>query len=163
MTVSEAADVPVRRTVTVRASVDRAFSVFTDGFDTWWPKSHNIGPAPLERSVIESHVGGRCYSHCTDGADYPWATVLVWEPPHRFVVAWQISPEWKYEPDLAKSSEVEVTFTAEAAGTTRVDLEHRRFDRYADGGVAMRKGVEGPQGWSDLLRIFTEKINEQTA
>jgi hypothetical protein len=33
-------DVPVRRSITVKASAERAFEVFTAGFDTWWPRSH---------------------------------------------------------------------------------------------------------------------------
>jgi uncharacterized protein YndB with AHSA1/START domain len=39
-------------------------------------------------------------------------------------MAWLISPAWKYEPDPAKASEVEVQFTPESDGSTRVDLEH---------------------------------------
>ena len=33
-TVIDATDVPVRKTITVKASADRAFKVFTEGFDT---------------------------------------------------------------------------------------------------------------------------------
>jgi hypothetical protein len=33
-TVKNAADVPVRKTITVNAPVDHAFAVFTAGFDT---------------------------------------------------------------------------------------------------------------------------------
>jgi hypothetical protein len=36
-----------------------------------------------------------------------------WEPPHRFVMAWQIHGDWTYQPDLTQSTEVEVRFTAE--------------------------------------------------
>ena len=59
--------------------------------------------------------------------------MLQWEPPHRFVFAWQVTPQWTHEPDLAKSSEVEVKFTAVSDGSTRVDLEHRYFNRHGDG------------------------------
>ena len=30
-----ASETPVRKSVTVQASVDKAFRVFTEGFDTW--------------------------------------------------------------------------------------------------------------------------------
>ena len=49
--------------------------------------------------------------------------MLVWEPPQRFVLAWQISLKGEYAPDPAKSSEAEVTFTPQGDGTTRVDLK----------------------------------------
>src|SRR5262249_51164977 len=117
-------DVPVRKSITVKASLERAFEVFTAGFDTWWPRSHHIGNAPMKRAIIEGFAGGRCYSEQTDGTECPWGQILVWDPPHRFVMAWQINLQWKYEPDLAKSREVEVRFTPEPGGLTRVDLEH---------------------------------------
>jgi hypothetical protein len=145
---------PVAKSVTVQASQARAFEVFTDDFDGWWPRGHHIGKAPLKRAIIESRAGGRCYSEQTDGTECDWGTVLVWEPPTRFVMAWQIRPDWQYEPDLAKSSEVEVRFTALPDGSTRVDLEHRYFQRHGAGGAAMRQAVESPGGWHDLLKLF---------
>lgn len=144
----------VRKTVRVHASQARAFAVFTSGFDGWWPRSHHIGKAPMKRAVIEERAGGRCYSEQTDGTECDWGTVLAWEPSIRFVMAWQIRPDWQYEPDLAKSSEVEVRFTAEPDGMTRVDLEHRYFERHGAGGAEMRKAVESPNGWSDLLQLY---------
>jgi uncharacterized protein YndB with AHSA1/START domain len=70
------------------------------------------------------------------------------------VLAWQITPQWQYEPDLAKSSEVEVRFTPEPDGSTRVDLEHRYFHRHGAGADAMRAGVDAPNGWGGLLPLF---------
>ena len=49
---------PVRRSVTVKASQARAFEVFTSKIGAWWPKSHHIGAADPETSVIEPKVGG---------------------------------------------------------------------------------------------------------
>ena len=110
------ATTPVRKTVTVKASAARAFEVFTSGFDSWWPRSHHIGKSPMSKAIIEEKVGGRCYSEQIDGTECDWGTILVWEPPKRFMLAWQVSSAWTYEPDLAKSSEVEVRFTPEAGG-----------------------------------------------
>jgi hypothetical protein len=83
------------------------------------------------------------------------------DPPHRFVMAWKITPVWQFEPEDAKSSEVEVRFTAEPDGSTRVDLEHRYFERHGEGGEAMRTAVDAPAGWTGLLRLFQERA-EQT-
>jgi len=145
---------PVVKSVTVHTSVDRAFKVFTDGFDTWWPRSHHIGSSPMVRAVIEGFVGGRCYSAQQDGTDCPWGEVTVWDPPNRLVFAWLITPEWKFQPDRSKASEVEIRFTPLGDGTTRVDLEHRAFERYGEGGEAMRNGVGGEGGWGSLLQLF---------
>jgi uncharacterized protein YndB with AHSA1/START domain len=145
---------PVQKSVVVRANAEHAFKVFTEGFDTWWPRSHHIGSAPMRRAVIEGFVGGRCYSEQVDGADCPWGEVTVWEPPRRLVFAWLISPDWKYQPDKSRASEVEVSFTPLGDGTTRVDLEHRGFERMGVAGEAMRTGVGGDGGWGGLLAIF---------
>jgi hypothetical protein len=51
--------------------------------------------------------------------DCDWGTVLHWDPPHRLVLASQIDGHWQYEPDVAKSSEVDVRFTPESDGSTR--------------------------------------------
>jgi len=154
MTVADATDVPVRKTITVNASAERAFKVFTEGFDTWWPRSHHIGKGALEKAIIETRLGGRCYGREADGTECPWGTVLVWEPPRRFVIAWQITPEWGYEPDVTKSSEVEVQFTPQDGGGTRVDLEHRHFNRMGPGGATMRVGVDSAGGWGMLMEAF---------
>ncbi len=151
------AEVPVRKSVTVNASVERAFQVFTEGIDTWWPRSHHIGTGTLEQTVLEPRPRGRCYGRTTDGVETDWGTVLEWDPPHRFVLAWQITPEWKCEPDLSKASEVEVRFTAAGAGRTRVDLEHRHFHRHGAGGASIRERVDSPNGWGTLLQMFAER------
>jgi len=92
-----------------------------------------------------------------DGTECDWGTVLVWDPPHRLVLAWQITHEWGYQPDLTQASEVEVRFTP-VAGGTRVDLEHRQLDRHADGAGSMRAAVDSPDGWTGLLTLFTDRI-----
>jgi hypothetical protein len=86
--------------------------------------------------------------------------VLVWDPPNRFVFSWQITPEWKPQPDMAQSSEVEVRFTALEPGLTRVDLEHRHFERHGVGGDAMRAGVDAPNGWSGLLDLYSQHAQD---
>ena len=151
---------PVTKELTVKTTPARAFAVFTDGIDRWWPREHHIGTAPLTEAVIEGRAGGRCYSTQADGTECDWGQILAWDPPHRFVLAWQINPEWKYEPDLAKSSEVEVRFTPEPGGGTRVDLEHRRFDRMGPGGQSMRDGVDAPGGWGTLLEMFKARAEQ---
>jgi uncharacterized protein YndB with AHSA1/START domain len=152
----DATDVPVRKTVTVKTSAERAFQVFTEGFDTWWPRSHSIGGLPLKKAVIETKVGGRCYQESVDGTECDWGRVIVWEPPRRFVLAWQLNAEWQYEPDIAQASEVEVRFTPESDGSTRVDLEHRHFERHGAAGGVIRSGVDSPNGWGSLLALFAE-------
>jgi uncharacterized protein YndB with AHSA1/START domain len=155
-------DIPLRKSITVHASPERAFHVFTEGFDTWWPRTHHIGTAPMKKAIIQGLVGGRCYTEQTDGRDCDWGTVLVWNPPHCIVLAWQIDGQWQYQPDLAKASEVEVRFTPASDGATRVDLEHRHLARHGTDAEAVRKGVDSPNGWSGLLQLFAAQVQQTT-
>ena len=141
---------PVRKSITVHATVEHAFRVFTEEFDSWWPRSHHIGKSPMKRAIVEGRPGGRCYTEQEDGTDCDWGTVVVWEPPHRF------------EPDLAKSSEVEVRFTREADGSTRVDLEHRYLHRHGADANAVRTAIDSPGGWGGLLDLFAARVQQTT-
>jgi uncharacterized protein YndB with AHSA1/START domain len=105
--------------------------------------------------VFEPHAGGHVYDRGTDGSECRWARVLEFERPHRFVISWDINLAWKLETDPARTSEVEVRFTAESPTRTRVELEHRHLDRHGDGWEAMRDAVGSPGGWQGGLDLFT--------
>ena len=153
-------DLSVRKSITVKAGVQRAFEVFTAGFDSWWPRSHHIGKVQMKRAILEGRVGGRCYSEQTDGTECDWGEITAWEPPKRFVMAWKITVQWQYEPELSKSSEVEVRFTPLEDGSTRVDLEHRHFERMGAGWESMRAMVNGEGGWGGLLQMFAAQAEK---
>ena len=149
---------PVRKNLVVHASPEDAFDVFTEDVDSWWPRTHHIGKVPMQRVIIEPKASGRCYTVQVDGTECEWGRVLAWDPPRRLVLAWQITHEWGYQPDLAQSSEVEVRFTPVRGGSTQVDLEHRFFERHGAGGDAMRKSVDDPNGWTTILNLFSERV-----
>jgi hypothetical protein len=151
---------PVRRSVRVKATPDRAFRIFAEQMDSWWPKSHHIGNSPMKGIVVEPRVGGAIYTVQEDGANCPWASVIAWEPPHRFVFAWHITPAWKYDPDVARASEVEVSFTPADDGTTLVELEHRHFERHGEGWETMRGAVGSEGGWNGVLAQYAAKLEE---
>jgi uncharacterized protein YndB with AHSA1/START domain len=141
---------PVHHEVTVPLPIERAFSVFTESFDTWWPRTHKIGTAELAEAVLESRTGGRWYERGADGSECDWGKVIAYEPPRRLVITWQIDSNWQYDPDPAHGSEVEVLFTEEG-GQTRVELEHRHIERHGAAADELRKAVGSTGGWPGLL------------
>jgi uncharacterized protein YndB with AHSA1/START domain len=145
---------PVRKNIVIEAPQAHVFSVFTDGVDKWWPREHHIGASPLKEAIIEPKAGGRWYSTCQDGSAIDIGKVLVWEPPSRLVLSWQITAEWKYDPSFV--TEVEVTFTAEGPKKTRVELEHRNLARYGVAAEATRAMFESPGGWGLTLENFAK-------
>jgi uncharacterized protein YndB with AHSA1/START domain len=150
----QTSDTAVRTSITVKAPIERAFSIFTDGIGTWWSPDHHILRGELAEMVFEPRVGGHVYDRGVDGSECHWARVLVYDPPHRVVFSWDITLEWQIETDHDKTSEVEVRFTALGPDRTLVELEHRHIDRHGDGWEQMRDAVGSPNGWS--LRRFGE-------
>ena len=149
---------PVRKSVRVGAPPERAFRVFTDGIRRWWPKSHHIGASDLDFQVIEPKAGGRWCEHCVDGSECDIGKVLVWEPPARLVLGWQLTADWKFDPSLI--TEVEVRFIADGANATRVELEHRKLERYGERADAYRTIIDSPEGWGGLLQLFKQTAEQ---
>jgi uncharacterized protein YndB with AHSA1/START domain len=143
---------PVRTSVVVDAPVERAFEVFTTHFDSWWPREHKIGSGALREAIMEPRDGGRWFERGEDGGECEWGKVLRYEPPHRVVLAWQIDHEWHYDAELV--TEVEVRFSAESDGRTRVELEHRDLDRFGAAAETMRGSLGSDGGWTGLLVRF---------
>jgi uncharacterized protein YndB with AHSA1/START domain len=148
------ADATVRLEITVDAPVERAFDVFTQQFDQIKPREHNMLGVPIVETVFETHVGGHVYDRGEDGSECRWARVLAFEPPHRFVISWDISLAWQVESNLDRTSEVEVRFVPIDGDHTRVELEHRNLDRHGDGWPSMRGAVGGDGGWPEYLRRY---------
>ena len=131
----------IRKTVLVDFAPAEAFELFTTRIASWWPVgTHSYGGDDVIDVVLEPREGGRLYEVTATG-EQDWGSVLVWEPPHRVVLDWQIGE--------ARGSEVEVRFSPEGPGA-RVELEHRGFgatdprDRYAS-------------GWDVVLAPFVEQ------
>lgn len=145
---------PVRYSVTVPIPAERAFALFTEGFNTWWI-GHHIGQAEMAEAVIEPRVDGRWYERGVDGTECDWGKVLAYEPPGRILLTWQLNCQFQYDPDLSRASEVEVLFVEEN-GQTRVDLEHRYIERLGAGGKELAESVSGEGGWPSILDLYAK-------
>jgi uncharacterized protein YndB with AHSA1/START domain len=156
---TQATDTAVRASVEVQAPIARAFSVFTEEIGSWWDPSHHILEGELAGMVFEPRVGGHVFDRGVDGSECRWARVLAYEPPERLVISWDINTRWQLEQDLAKTSEVEVRFTARGPSSTHVELEHRHIERHGEGWEAMRDAVGSPGGWPAGMRAFAERAN----
>lgn len=152
----EVADTAVRTSIVVEAPTERAFSVITDEIGSWWNPDHHILRAELAEMVFEPREGGHVYDRGVDGSECRWGRVLVYEPPHRVVIGWNINTRWELETDPEKTSEIEVRFIAEAPGRTRVELEHRNLERHGEGWEQMRGAVGSPGGWPLGLQRMAE-------
>jgi uncharacterized protein YndB with AHSA1/START domain len=158
---SNASTIPaLRASITIDGSADRVFRVFTDSHNEWWPSDYHIGQVDMAEAVLESRAGGRWYERGVDGSECDWGRVLVSEPPHRLVVTWQINGQWQYDPDPEHASEIDVRFTPDPTGQTKVELEHRHLDRLV-GGQAIYDAISGAGSWSGLLERVAKAVASQ--
>ena len=142
----------VRSEVVVEAPADRAFRVFTEKMETWWPATHHIAKVPFKNIIVERRANGRWAEIGTDGSECNWGRVLVWDPPKRLVFAWQLTASWQFDENFV--TEVEINFTPMEAGKTRVALEHRNLERFGENAEAFAKSISSDGGWPLILNSF---------
>lgn len=143
----------VRKSIQVRAPQQVAWRVFTEKMGTWWPlENYKIGLAKAIDAVVEPRIGGRWYELGEDGTTCQWGSVLAWEPHSRLVLSWDITADWQYDPNL--KTEIEIKFVPDGNDLTRVELEHRRLDRYGERRDEMRRIFETEGDWGRFLDMF---------
>ena len=137
---------PVRKSVTVPATPQRAFDLFTAHFHEWWPlQTHSVGLDQAVGVTFGAGTGGTIVETLADGATSTWGTITRWEPPHRVAFSWHAGTL------AAEATRVEVTFTEDEPGSTVVRLVHSGWERRPDGARA-RDGYES--GWDPVVASF---------
>lgn len=128
---------------------------------SWWPLAHyKIGKVAAIDAVMEPRAGGLWFERGEDGSTCNWGSVLAWEPPTRLVLSWDITADWQYDPTL--KTEIEVLFIPEGNEATRVELEHRKLDRYGTRAAEMRRIFDTEGDWGRLLAMFAARaVQEQ--
>jgi uncharacterized protein YndB with AHSA1/START domain len=141
---------PVRKTVTVKQPPGRAFALFTSRIAEWWPQGPATPDGPgmgTGTVVLEPRPQGRIYRRHDDGTIEFLGEVQVWEPPQRLLLLWTPVA------GAAAATEIEIRFTPEGEGDmTRVDLEHRGWERLGEQGKHTRAAYDS--GWDDVLRQY---------
>lgn len=142
---------PVRFSVTVAADQRHAFEVFTERIGDWWPaESHSIEEDHATRAAMDCREGGRIFELHEDGSQADWGVISVWEPPGRLVFSW--NPSYEARP----ATEIEVVFVEISSSETRVDLEHRHWERLGDRGPELRRDYD--EGWLPVLHRYSECV-----
>jgi hypothetical protein len=138
---------PLRLSFVVDTPVDHAFDVWTRRIDAWWPADHTASGEADTAVVLEGRLGGRIFERTASGLEHDWGEVTLWEPPTRFGYLWHLRRERE------DATDVEIRFV-DLGGRTRVEIEHRGWERLGTEGVTWRDRNKG--GWSTLLPHYIE-------
>lgn len=111
----------VTASVIVNRSQISAFSTFVNRLADWWPlQSYSLGRDQIKTVVVEQYVGGRIYEIQPDSRR-DWGVITRWDPPHGFVLRWDVLP--------GPSTYVELLFEELSENTTRVSVEHTGWEK----------------------------------
>ena len=137
---------PIRLSFDVDCPADHAFEVWTARIDRWWPADHTASGDADALVVLEGRAGGRIFERTPSGVEHDWGEVTIWEPPRRLGYLWHLRR------DRADATEVVIRFVARDATTTRVEIEHRGWERLGARAEQARAGHDG--GWQLPLERF---------
>jgi hypothetical protein len=143
---------PVRQATLVRSDVQHTFDVFVREIGAWWPiRPYSLGQEKVSAVAVEPRVGGRVYETWSDGTEVAWGELLAWDPPAGFTMTWTSLPE---------VTEVELRFRALGPALTRVELEHRGWERLTEEQLAAATRVGGgySAGWAQILDLFRQHV-----
>lgn len=165
----------VHTAVSVPLDPTRAFALFLNGMNSWWPPEIHVLASETCTVSVEPRPGGRWFERSPAGDELDWGKVLVYEPPSRLVLSWQLLPDPGYDPDVhdhpgvrydpALLTEVETTFSPRDATGTFVALEHRKLENLGTGIAAteIRELLAGEMiGWPAILGQYA-RFAEQEA
>ncbi len=138
---------PIRKSIRVRCSAERAFEVFTGRIDQWWPRSHRFGTDAQVQ--LEAGLGGRFFAREASGAERELGRVIRWEPPVALAYTWL--PGAGIGP-----TRVDVTFAADGDDTV-VDVVHAEGE--AQLGAEWSRRAKGfSAAWDEVLPAFASHI-----
>jgi Activator of Hsp90 ATPase homolog 1-like protein len=142
---------PLKVSFEVECSAEHAFSMWTTRIGTWWPPDHTVSGGP-ELVVLQIGVGGRIFERTADGEEHDWGEVTLWNPPVQLAYLWHLGS------DRTAATEVEVRFVAQGTATTRIEIEHRGWERLGE--VAEQWRDRNRVGWDTLLPHFVARIQQ---
>ncbi len=134
---------PIRLAFDVDCPVEHAFDVWTARIAQWWPTDHTVSAEDGLTVVLEGRPGGRIFERRTSGTEHDWGEVTIWEPPTRLGYTWHLNR------DRSDATRVEIRFVARGQTSTRVEIEHRDWERLGSDGEHWRQRNQG--GWATLL------------
>jgi Activator of Hsp90 ATPase homolog 1-like protein len=134
---------PLRMAFDVDCPAAHAFDLWTQRASSWWPAEHTVTAERGVQVVFEARVGGRVFERTPAGQEVDWGEITIWDPPRRLGYRWFIRT------DRADATDVEIRFHDQGDSGTRVEIEHRGWERLGVRGAGWR--TVNQAGWNGVL------------
>ncbi len=136
---------PIIKTIEVPCSQEKAFGIFVNEINSWWPLStYSVAAKAGEvaKSLrMEPELGGKIVETSEDDTEYLWGTVKSYDPYDSF------SMDWHPGKPAESASLVEVRFTALGNERTRVELTESNWEAAAAGDKVGKVRASHRPGW----------------
>lgn len=141
---------PIVKVIEVPCSQEKAFGVFMNEMDSWWPLDRfsvsAMGGEAAKSIRVEGRQGGKIVEIGPSGSEHQWGTINSFEP-HDFVSMDFHIPHPGQQDEA--TSLVEVRFTALGNEQTRVELRQSNWEAFGEV-AAMLHGGYGT-GWGIIF------------
>ena len=147
---------PLIKTIEVPCSQEKAFRVFINEMDTWWPLGQFTTSAmssgqPADAIRVDATPGGKIIEVWPNGTEYEWGTIKAYDPNDFLSMDFHIPRPGEQPgsrtmmPGEHEDSRtlVEVRFTALSEAQTRVELTQTNWeDAFGDSAPDIREGYD---------------------
>jgi len=145
---------PLMFSFDVACPQERAFELWANRIQSWWPTDHTVSGRADVTVVLETGVGGRIFERTPDGQEHDWGEVTAWEPPRQLSYLWHIGS------DRSDATSVTVRFVPNDSGDTTVHIEHGGWERLGSRGEERRK--RNSAGWQSLVAYYINAASTTT-
>ncbi len=140
--------------IEVPCSQEKAFSVFVNEMDSWWPLDKftvsAMGGAAAKAIRVEPMQGGKIVEIGPDDSEHLWGTIEAYDPHDFFSMHFHINhPGDQWVAYVESRSLVEVRFIVLGNERTRVELTQSNWEAFGEMADMMRGGYGG--GWAVIF------------
>lgn len=138
---------PIAKRIVIQSTPVKAFEVFVDGINRWWPvREHSVSGAAGQIPIavtLEPFAGGVIYETKYDGSRVVWGHLLDVIPGKRLAMTWHPGYSTK------RATKLEIAFQAAPINKCRVTLVHSGWSIWGQHAEAQRARFEA--GWNQIF------------
>ena len=144
---------PVIKTIVVQCDQEKAFSLFVNKMDTWWPLDKftvsAMGGKPAKSIRVDASEGGEIVEIGSDNSESLWGTINSIVPNESFNMNFHIPQPGEV---VSERSIVEIKFIEMSKEETKIELKQNNWEAFGDRAKDMQGGYGG--GWNMILNEF---------